>query len=67
MPKNVSFDWLYVGIQGEASRTFGHTSAFFCDYRPCKESILKKMNTDDDLNLYSMTKLPGWLRYYLGL
>ena len=36
---------------------------FFCLYRPCKESISKEMNNDNDLNLHSMTKLSGWLRY----
>ena len=35
---------------------------FFCVYRPYKESISKEMN-NDDLNLHSMTKLSGWLRY----
>ena len=24
------------------------------------------MNNDNDLNLHSMTKLSGWLRYWLG-
>ena len=37
---------------------------FFCVYRPYKESISKKMNNDNDLNLHSMTKLSGWLRYW---
>ena len=32
-------------------------------YRPYKESISKEMNYDSDLNLNSMTKLSGWLRY----
>ena len=36
---------------------------FFCVYRPCKESISKEMNNDNDLNLHSVTKLSGWLRY----
>ena len=36
---------------------------FFCVYRLKKESISKEMNNDSDLNLHSMTKLSGWLRY----
>ena len=28
-----------------------------------KKSISKEMNNDNDLNLQSMTKLSGWLRY----
>ena len=36
---------------------------FFCVYRPYKELIFKEMNNDNDLNLYSMTKLSGWLSY----
>ena len=36
---------------------------FFCVYRPYKESISKEMNNDNDLNLHSMAKLSGWLRY----
>ena len=36
---------------------------FFCVYRPYEQSISKKMNKDNDLNLHSMTKLSGWLRY----
>ena len=32
-------------------------------YRLKKESISKEMNNDNDLNLHSMTKLSGWLRY----
>ena len=35
----------------------------FCVYRPYKEPISKEMNNDNDLNLHSMTKLLGWLRY----
>ena len=35
----------------------------FCVYRPYKELISKEMNNDNDLNLHSMTKLSGWLRY----
>ena len=38
---------------------------FFSVYRPYKESISKEMN-NDDLNLHSMTKLPGWLRYWFS-
>ena len=38
---------------------------FFCVYRPYKESISKEMNNDSDLNLHSMTKLSGWLRYWV--
>ena len=37
---------------------------FFCVYRPYKESISKEMN-NEVLNLHSMTKLSGWLRYWL--
>ena len=37
---------------------------FFSVYRPYKESITKEMNNDNDLNLHSMTKLLGWLRYW---
>ena len=36
----------------------------FSVYRPYKESISKEMNNDNDLNLHSMTKLSGWLRYW---
>ena len=32
-------------------------------YRPYKESISKEMNNDIELNLHSMTKLSGCLRY----
>ena len=35
----------------------------FCVYRLQKASISKEMNNDNDLNLHSMTKLSGWLRY----
>ena len=37
----------------------------FCVYRPYKESISKEMNNDNDLNFHSMTKLSGWLRYWI--
>ena len=37
---------------------------FLCLYRPYKESISKAMN-NDDLNLHSVTKLSGWLCYWL--
>ena len=40
---------------------------FFCVYRLQKESISKEMNNDNDLNLHSMTKLSGWLRYWAYL
>ena len=33
----------------------------FCVYGPCKESISKKMNNDNDFNLHGMIKLSGWL------
>ena len=36
---------------------------FFYVYGPYEESISKEMNNDNDLNLHSMTKLSGWLRY----
>ena len=36
----------------------------WCINRPYKESIYKEMNNDYDLNLHSMTKLPGWLCYW---
>ena len=46
------------------ARQFGHMLCkFFCVYRPYKESISKEMNNDNDLNLHSMTKLSGCLRY----
>ena len=35
---------------------------FLC-FWPYKEWISKEMNNDNDLNLHSMTKLSGWLRY----
>ena len=38
---------------------------FFMCYRPYKELISKEMNSDNDLNLYSMTKLSGWVHYWL--
>ena len=38
----------------------------FYVYRPYKESISKEMNHDNDLNLHSMTKLPGWLHYWFS-
>ena len=38
---------------------------FFCVYKPYKELIPKEMNTDNNLNLHSMAKLSGWLRYCL--
>ena len=38
---------------------------FFCVYRPYKESISKEMKNDNDLSLHSMTKLSGWLRYWI--
>ena len=37
---------------------------FLCVYRPYKQSISKEINNDNDLNLHSMTKLSGWLRYH---
>ena len=56
-------DVFLIPSSGEASRQFGHAICkFFCVYRPYKESISKEMN-NDDLNLHSMTKLSGWLRY----
>ena len=55
-----------VGNSGKASPSFGYAmKIFLCLYRPYKESISKEMNNDDDLNLHSMTKLSGWLRYWL--
>ena len=50
---------------GEASLAFGHANVIFCVYRLYMESISKEMNNDNDLNLHSMTKLSGWLRYWL--
>ena len=48
------------------ARQFGHAiGKFFCVYRPYKDPISKEMNNDNDLNLHSMTKLSGWLRYCL--
>ena len=29
------------------------------------KSISKEMNSDNDLNLHSMTKLSGWVHYWL--
>ena len=37
---------------------------FFSVYELYKESISKEMNNDNELNLYSMTKSSGWLRYW---
>ena len=37
---------------------------FFSVYRPYRESISKEMNNENDLNLHSMTKFSGWLRYW---
>ena len=50
---------------GEASPTFGHANAIFSVFINRKRNLfLKKlMNNDNDLNLHSMTKLSGWLRY----
>ena len=48
----------------EASPTFGHANAnFFCVYKPYKESISKKMNNDNDLNLHLNDLMSGWLGY----
>ena len=48
----------------EASSTFGHAKCkFFSVYKPYKEPISKAMSDNNDLNLHSMTKLSGWLRY----
>ena len=49
------------------ARQFVMLRKFFCVYRPYKESISKEMNNDNDLNLHSMTKLSGWLRYCSAL
>ena len=38
---------------------------FFSVYRAYKESISKEVNYDNVLNLHSMTKLSGWLRYWV--
>ena len=35
----------------------------FSVHKPYNESISREMNNDNDLNLQSMTKLSGWLRY----
>ena len=52
------------GNSGKASPTFGHAMQIFLRlYRPYKESISKEMN--NDLNLHSVTKLSGWLCYWL--
>ena len=40
---------------------------FFGVYTPYKESISKEMNNNNDLNLPSMTKLSGWLRYCVSM
>ena len=51
-------------ISGKASPTFGHAMQIFLRlYGPYKESISKAMN--NDLNLHSVTKLSGWLCYWL--
>ena len=34
---------------------------FFCVYRPCKESISKEMNSNNDLNLHLHDQMSGWL------
>ena len=53
------------GNSGKASLTFGHAMQIFLRlYRLKRESIPKEMN-NDDLNLYSITKLSGWLCYWL--
>ena len=48
---------------GEASPAFGHADAIFSVFmdRMIKESISKEVNSDNNLNLHSMTKLSGWL------
>ena len=52
------------GNSGKASPTFGHAMQVFLHlYRLKRESISKEMN--DDLNLHSVTKLSGWLCYWL--
>ena len=56
--------YIILTISGEASPTIWSCYAnFSVCYRPYKESISKEMNNDNDLNLHSMTKLSGWLRY----
>ena len=53
------------GNSGKASPTFNHAMQTFLRlYRPYKESISKEMN-NDDLNLHRVTKLSGWLGYWL--
>ena len=56
------------GRSGEASPTILVMQCkFFCVYRPYKESISKEKINDNDLNLHSMTKLSGWLRYWTAV
>ena len=43
---------------GEASPIFCHANANFSVFID-RIRISKEMNNDNDLNLYSMTKLPG--------
>ena len=53
----------YTRISGDASPTIWSCYAnfsVFIDYK--RESVSKEMN-DNDLNLHSMTKSSGWLRY----
>ena len=39
-------------------------SCVYSHYRPCKESISKEMNNDNDLNLNLHDQMSGWLRYW---
>ena len=48
---------------GEANLTFFHANANFSVFINRIRSISKEMNNDNDLNMHSMTKLSGGLRY----
>ena len=52
-----------VAGSGEASPKIWSCYANFSVFMDYKRSISKEMNNDNDLNLHSMTKLSGLLRY----
>ena len=51
----------------EASPTFGHANGNFSEFLTVyiRNEFSKEMHNDNDLNLHSMTKLSGCLRYWL--
>ena len=56
-------DQKHYPAQAKLARHLVMQMHFFCFYRTYQESIPKEMNNDNQLNLHSMTKLSGWLRY----